>query len=269
MAKTFKKPYRIRRKKQLLKNKFFLLGVAAFLIGSGIFYLICLAPFSQIKAITISGCQKVQAGDLEKAILSQIEKNIGFLDTQSIFLADSQKITVEILKNFPQIETINFKKDLPDNLKVLVKEREPVAVLQQNDKSFFIDNGGLAYEEVLGSVWPGLIIKNQTLSSALKPGQIAVKENLLAQILKINSALTKDLKINTTGIEIASEQRLNVKTTLGFEIYFNLKGDIDWQIAELKIILENKIPSAKRRNLNYIDLRFDRVFVSPEGLISD
>ncbi len=265
----YKKPYRIKRKKPILKNRFFWFGILFLVLAGGIFYLVCFAPFFQIRAINISGCQKVQTQELENAIKSQIVKNIAFFNTQSIFLVNSGKIAAEIIKNFPQIEKINLQKDLLDKLVVSVGERKPAALLCQGEKCFLIDKNGVAYEETSEADYRGPKIKSQILLSEIKPGEIVVETNLMLQILKINSKLRDDLKIALQEFDIASEQRLNVKTVSGWEVYFNLKGDIDWQIMELKTILENKIPPKNWRNLDYIDLRFDRVFVSPEGVIED
>jgi len=57
-------------------------------------------------------------------------------------------------------------------------------------------------------------------------------------------------------VSIISEERLNAKTSEGWEIYFNLEGDINWQLTKLGAVLEKEIPPEKRENLEYIDLRF-------------
>lgn len=152
---------------------------------------------------------------------------------------------------------------------MLIEERKLAATLCQDKRCFFVDKNGIAYEEISEANYQGPKIKNQILLSEIKLGENAVIVDLMAQILKIYSKLSDDLKITLQEFDIASEQRLNVKTAGGWEIYFNLKGDIHWQITELKTILENKIPPKNWKNLEYIDLRFDRVFVSPVGLISD
>jgi hypothetical protein len=265
----YKKSYPIKRKKPILKNRFFWFGILFLILGGGIFYLVCLAPFSQIKKINISGCQKVQTQELEAAIKDQVVKNIAFFNTQSIFLANADKITAEILKTFPQIEKINFKKNLPDNLAIFVEERKPSALLCQSEKCFFVDKNGIAYEETSEKSFEGPKIKNQSLSSEIKLGQIVISGDLMSQILKINSKLAGDLKITLQEFDVVSDQRMNLKTASGWEVYFNLKGDMNWQITELETILKNKILPKNWKNLVYIDLRFDRVFVSPEGLIAD
>ncbi len=265
----YRKPYRIKRKKPILKNRFFWFTILFLFLGAGIFYLVCFAPFFQIKVINISGCQKVKIQELENAINGQIVKNIAFFKTQSIFLANSNKISAEIIKNFPQIEKISLQKDLLGKLAVLVEERKSAALLCQGEKCFFVDKTGVAYEETFGTDYQGPKIRNQILSSEIKLREVAVSGDLMSQILKINSKLSGDLKIVLQEFDIVSEQRMDVKTASGWEVYFNLKGDIEWQTIELKTILEDKILPKNWKNLRYIDLRFDRIFVAPEGLLTN
>lgn len=264
-----KRAYKIKKKRNIFKSRLFRLGSLFLVLGLGIFWAICFAPFSQIKAVKISGCQKLQPSDLEAAIKGEIQRSIVFIKTQSIVLANSKKITAEILENFPQIEKITLKKNLTGNLEISIKERGPAALLCQYDKCFFIDANGVAYENFLEDNWSGLKINNQALPEAIELGQIVISQDLLSKILKINSIMTSDLGIDLRDVKIVSEQRMNLETKTGWQVYFNLKSDFDWQITELKTILENKISPQNRRNLKYIDLRFDRVFISPEGLVSD
>jgi cell division septal protein FtsQ len=263
----YKKPYKIKRKKNIFKNRLFLLGMLIlFLLGAGV-YLVCFAPFSQVKTVTVTGCQKVKTADLQDNIKSQVARKIFFLETQSIFLANSQVIMSEILNKFPQIEKVSLTKKMPNGLEILVKEREPAVFLCQNSQCFLVDKNGIAYESA--TINSGLLpIENKTLVSIIELGQTVIDMNLLSKILEINSVLN-NLGIKSNGIEIASEQRMNAKIADGWQAHFNLKGDLSWQATELKTVLENKISPKNWRNLDYIDLRFDRVFVSPEGLVVD
>lgn len=275
-----RRPYRIKKRKSVLKNRFFWLIVFVLMMTGGIFYLFCFYKFFQIKEIKISGNQKVSVQDLENTIESQIVFRVIFFQTKSIFLADEGKINNVVLENFTQITNVNIKKDFPDALIVEIEERKPVAifcqtqqdqatssgqmVLGQYEKNFFIDREGVIFEESLEPDSQRVKIKNQSLSSEIKLGEKAVDEKILSQILDIELKLEKELKVALEEITVVSEQRLNAKTKEGWEIYFNLKGDLSWQITKLGAVLENKIPFQKRKNLKYIDLRFEKIYISPE-----
>jgi len=55
---------------------------------------------------------------------------------------------------------------------------------------------------------------------------------------------------------IVSEARFEAKTLEGFQIYFNFQEDLDWQLTKLKAVLEEEISQERRKNLEYIDVRF-------------
>ena len=60
---------------------------------------------------------------------------------------------------------------------------------------------------------------------------------------------------------LVSNSRFNAKTQEGWEIYFNPKENLDWQLTELALVLKQKIPPDERKNLEYIDLRFNKVYI--------
>jgi hypothetical protein len=90
----------------------------------------------------------------------------------------------------------------------------------------------------------------------LKLGERAVTKEKISKILEIKSKLEDILKIQIKKADLISEKRLNVKTFEGWDIYFNLKKDLDWQLTKLKAVLDEKIPEEKRKDLEYVDLRF-------------
>jgi len=246
--------FKVRRKILILKNRFFgsvILFFIAFLI---IFYLVYFYSFFQIKKIEISGNQKVSTEDIKNLIEINLPIKILFFNSKSIFLADLKKIEEEILNQFPQIGKVNFRRSFPEKLVFLVEERKPVAIFEKGEELFFIDNEGIIFEKVSGNDnW--LIIRDPNFRREPKLGEVIVEKEKISQILKIQSGL-KELKIEIVSTEIASQQRINVKTVEGWEIYFNPQNDVSQQVFNLGLILKEKISPEERRNLEYVDLRF-------------
>jgi len=264
----YKKSYRIKKKKSVLrifKSKIFWL-VFLFLVVSGtIFYFVVFSSFFQIKEIKISGNIKVSVEDLRNNIAEQIDKRIIFFNTKSIFLANLKKINKMLLEKFPQIAKVDLDRKLPDSLMVQIEERKPVAVLC-NSECFFIDKNGVVFEKISEIPLEMLIIKAENIDKELNflKGAKLLEKEQLNQILKINSKLKDDLKIPVERILTISKKRINAKTSEGWEIYFNPEKDLEWQLTELSILLKERIPLEKRRNIEYIDLRFDKIFIFPE-----
>jgi len=82
-----------------------------------------------------------------------------------------------------------------------------------------------------------------------------IERDYLEKILKIQKYLFEELKLGTKEFLVFS-QRLNVKTDEDWEIYFDPRGDLNWQLTKLNSVLKEKIPPEKRKDLEYIELRF-------------
>jgi len=254
----YRKPYRIKRKKPFFRNRFFWLSISFLLFIGGIFYLICFVSFFQIKEIKILGNQKISAANLENIVKENITKNFLFFNSKSIFLLDKNKIKSELSKTFPQIEKEDLKRELPNTLILEIEEKKEIGCFCRNEICFFIDKKGVIFEKVSQTCPLSLIIKDSK-EEEISFGQKIVEENILLKIQEIQQKLKESLQITTSEFNI-SEEKLIVKTLDGWEIYFNPEKDINLQLNKLEPLLESEIPPEKRGNLEYIDLRFSKIF---------
>jgi cell division protein FtsQ len=273
--RNYRKPYKAKKKRSIFKNRFLWLGILILAIFSGGFYLICFHSFFQIKVIEISGNEKVSAESLENLLNEKISQKFLFLPSQSIFLAHFNEIKREILRDFPQVSETELRRKLPHTLLLQIKEREPVAVFCQTDKMFFVDKEGIIFE----SLDPNMTKQDfatfkKEADGEINLGEKIIEEEQLAKILEVESRLKNQLKIlteeekssfstlaNTLVIEeifVVSEIRFDVKTSEGFKIYFNFKEDLGWQLTKLRAVLEEEVPPEKRKDLEYIDVRFGK-----------
>jgi len=265
----YRRPHRIRKKKSIFRSRFFWIALLVLFFLGAIFYFLIFSPIFQIKGIKISGNKKIQSQEVEGLIKEKINQRLLFFPTKSIFLINSKKIVNSLLENFPQVEKIKLKRKLPTTLIVEIKERSPLAIFCQEENCFFLDKTGTIFEEGpedgeedKSSSSPfaaardyDLIIKSQNRKE-ISLGQEIIQEEKLISILEIQEKLKTNLKIVSKEFIIQNGDRVNVKTTEGWEIYFDLKNSLDWQLTKLSLVLEKEIPPEKRGNLEYIDLRF-------------
>ena len=256
--KNYRKPHRIKKKKPVYKNRIFTLSILFAVLFFGIFYLSCFFPYFQIEKINISGNYKVSADNIKNIVQSQIDQKILFLPSKSIFLADINEASRDILNGFPQIAEINIKRDFFDELDVVVIERDALANFCQNNSCFLIDKNGIIFEES-SSTTDFIKITDKASAEVFLLGETAMEKEQLFKILDIYTKLNTDLKIPVEEFTVSPEDRLIVLTREGWEVYFYLKGDIDWQMTKLKAVLDEKIPQAKRKDLQYIELRFENL----------
>ncbi len=290
----YKKFYRAKKRKSIIRlilySRVFWLSCLVLIILGVVFYLVIFSSFFQIEEISIRGNKKVSTENLKSIINNRINKKIFFLNSKSIFLANLEEMSKEILEKFPQISDTDLKRDFPDIVTVKIEERKAIGVwcqphtlnaesiesvenntekVQGQDSNYFyVDKEGIIFEKEKGDPVSSQNLRIRNLVSSIEDiqlGKKVIEKEQLNQILKIESKLKNDLKIPLREISIISEKRLNAKTAQGWEIYFNPKKDIDWQLKELDFLLEEKIPPDKRRNIEYVDLRFEKIYVFPEN----
>ena len=283
--KTFRKQYRIKKRKSIfrfLKNRFFWLGFLILASAGGIFYLFCFYPKIQIREIKVYGPegklsasygvnnQGISFEDIQRLVEEKISHKILFFYSRSIFLVNSREIKNTLFEKYPQIESLNLKRNFPSTLFLEIIERTPVGIwcMGETQKCFSFDKEGIIFAanpeiSFNGSVnSPQEILKITDFMEKESPnlGEGIIDKNLLSSIENIKTNLKE---INVVPVEFVlpdEEGRLNVKTVSDFEIYFNSKDDLNWQTTELSQVLEKEIPQKNWGNLEYIDLRFSKIY---------
>jgi cell division septal protein FtsQ len=259
-SQSFRKPHKVKRKKPFFRNRFFWVALLILITFGALFYLFFFFSFFQTKEIKISGNQKIKTSDLEKEINPLTVKKFWNISTRSIFLISSSRIKTELLKNFPLIGSINIHKKFPDSLILEIEERKPVADFCLDSLCFLADQKGIIFENSDGVSKNFIKIRDTQQKPVPSLGEKVVDENVLNFALKVKTKLEERLKIDAEEFTLISPERLNLKTSEGWEIFFDLKSDLTWQIEKLILVLESEIPPKKRGNLEYIDLRFSRVY---------
>ncbi|MBZ9578656.1 FtsQ-type POTRA domain-containing protein [Patescibacteria group bacterium] len=254
-VRSFRKPYRIKRKKSIFKNRFFWLTFLILILSGAIFYFFVFSSFFQVKRIIISGNESVSKEGIVAVVEYNLEKKNLFFPTKSVFLVNLDKIKKDILNSFPQIAEIEIGRGFPDVLNIIVIERLRLATWCQKDNCFLLDNEGVIFKETHLEGDLIEIIDTQKIDSVVVLGEKVIEKDYLEKILKIQKNLSEELRIGVEEFVIFNE-RLNVKTSDGWEIYFDPKEDLNWQITKLSLVLEEKIPPENRKDLEYIELRF-------------
>jgi len=256
-----KKRYRIKKKKSIFKNKFFWIIISIILFLGFSLWLIIFSQIFQIKTVLVSGNEKISINEIEQSVYLRTETKLLFLNTKSIFLIDTKSIENDILKNYPIIDNLKIKKLLPSSLSIEMVERKKIALWSKTDTYFAIDKKGIAFEETNKEPKEDLVIISKQHEGEVSLKSEVINEKILSQILTIKKTISDKINIETNEFTIfESEARLNVKTTENWEIYFYLEGDLNWQLIELELTLEKQLPQEKRHNLEYIDLRFSKVY---------
>jgi hypothetical protein len=245
----------------VMKSKLFAKILFSFIIICVAVYIILFSQIFQIKYIDISYTQRISAQEIQSIVEKDVQNKVLIWETRNIFFVDTDKIQKNILNIFPEIIGIDASKKFPNKIYIDVEERNQSALLLWQDKKFFLDSHGVVFEQVsdVNANFDMLKIKTCFLHSEPKLGDEVIEPEILSKIFIIETKLRK-LEIPIEIIEIASNSRVNVKTQETWEIYFNTNSDVALKAGELGMVLKEKIPPENRGELEYIDLRFDKIF---------
>lgn len=251
---TFRKPHRIKKKRPIFKNRLFWLGILTSIFIISVFYFLFFSEIFQIEKITIAGEKEVSREGIRLVVAKNIEKKILFFRTKSIFLINLSKMKEDILNDCPRIAEVIVERRFPDALNVSIKKRTEIAIWCQEGQCFLLDQEGVIFEETTLEE-EFIKIVNQRNITPPAPGERVIDKDYLEDILKIQEKLNEEIKIETKEFIVLLD-RLRIKTTDDWEIYLDPQGDIEWQLTKLNLVLFEEIPSERRKDLEYIELRF-------------
>ncbi|MGB9743492.1 MAG: cell division protein FtsQ/DivIB [Minisyncoccales bacterium] len=262
----YRKPHFFKKRKPLYRYLFFRLTILILIFLSLLIYFLFFTDYFQIKKINLTNAastdeQQFSQKDLLAAIQNKTENKILFLNSHSIFLFRINQTEKEILHEFPQLEKIEIQRQFPDTLNILIIPRKELAVFCLVDNCYLLDKEGIIFNPTgeANSLLKIIDTRNETRPQL---GEKVIGEQELDYFLKIKSQLEQDFNILINRFILSSE-KLTVVTQDGWEIYFDLKNNMDWQLTKLKILLQEKITPKQRANLEYIELRFGN-FANPK-----
>ncbi|MFH1714560.1 MAG: cell division protein FtsQ/DivIB [Candidatus Nealsonbacteria bacterium] len=249
-----RKPHNFKRKKSILKTSLFwfvFLGIALF---SFFVYLFLFSETFQVKEITVSGQKEVSGENIILLAKEESRKKTGPFEINSIFLLSSSELEKLILDDFVKISEVKVRKHFFGKLEIDVKERVRLFVFCQQDECFLLDKEGVIFEKVEAKEYADLTMRDDSKNPVL--GEAVVSKEELEKMTVIYSEIDSGLKIFLDELLVVNEDRWNVLTSQGWEIYFNPKEDLNWQLTKLSALLEEKIPLESMEDLDYVELRF-------------
>lgn len=256
-----RKKYQIKRKKSLLKNRILWTMLLIVSFFGGLSYLVIFSPVFQINALVILGNESIASQEVQQAIWPKIEKQILGFKTKSIFLAETKSLKNQLLGQFLEIDELKIKKILPKSLVLELKERKVLGLWCWENNCFHFDKKGIIFESQTTTPENALTIDSKQPQIEISLGKRAIDEKTLSAIMLVQQTMAEKAKITANNFTLSeNDGRLHAKTTENWEAYFDLKGDVNWQLVRLELLLDKTLPLEKRRGLEYIDLRFSKIF---------
>lgn len=245
-----KKKYK-KKRKSVFRSKIAGL-ILVLIIFAGFFsYLFFFSYFFQVKEIQVSGDIEKRER-LRQIVADLLNQEIFSINSRSIFLADLKEVKKEVLSAFPELKEISIKRKLPSFIVVEAEERTKAAVWCQ-EECFDIDEQGVAFEKADKAA--GAIVAGVGAPNKISVADKVIDENYLKTLLEIKNSL-EQADILVQEILISEQEKIEAVTGQGWKIYFDEKDNVKEAIFNLNLVIKEKIPTEKIKNLEYIDLRF-------------
>lgn len=257
--KISRKKHSIKKTKSVLKNRWFWTVLLLCLLTAGLTYTFLFSEFFQVKEIRIYGAEKISSSSAQDLLWPKISARILGIESKSIFLVDTKALQAALKEKFPEIDTLKIKRVFPQVLQAEISERKSVALWCWDNNCFFVDTKGVIFEP--GAKPFALVINSKEAVFEISPGKKVIEEDMLKQISMIQKTMKDSAKIEAREFTFfEKEKRLNAKTSEGWEVYFDLAGNTNWQLVRLGLLLQKDLPQEKRQGLEYVDLRFSKVY---------
>lgn len=272
------KIHKIRPKRSLFTRLWFWLVILFIIFFLLLSYFVVFYPGFQILNLTVSGNEKVSSKNIEDLIFNKIDNKMFSIfqweaRSRSIFLVDNNKLSRDLLEEFPGIEKTAISKKFPQTLVLVITERKPLgAFCTKENQCFLIDDSGVIFEALTGVPVGVTIVRQLVEDGEIFTGKKVIEKNIIDAIYTIQKNLKDNFQIDLKDALVSNPLRLDVKTIENWKIYFDLSEttDIGSQIAKLGLLLNNELTSGKRGGLRYIDLRpKDRAIVCDNSICGE
>ncbi len=187
-------------------------------------------PFFYVSSIEVKGNVNTTSEEIEKIILLDDKSNIFWVNDRKMELA---------IETLPYVESANIKKNVPNQLIVEVKEREPVAYLLYNKNSYiYIDKEGYVLEVSSKPLEGKPFVTGVKYENFLLNEPLVFERNYIIQMIDTLNSNIEKYKLQNYQITIDLLEDFNVKLkindiTVGLGEFEN----IDKKMRYLKSIL--------------------------------
>jgi len=205
------------------------------------------SSYLSVKNIEISG-----------SLNPEVKKEIDNFYGKNILTFSPGKIKNDLIVKQSSIKDIEIYRGLPNTLKVQVSVREPVLGWKSQDKKYFIDKNGVAFElnDTDLSIIGDKKIPNveDTKNIAVEPGKEIVTEDFVLFMQNFSEKLKNDFNIQVNAIKVSETTfQAEIETDQGFRLIVSTISSLDNELKSLKRVLDEKRPDIHE----YADLRIE------------
>ncbi len=284
--KRIKRNFFLEKRKKRKKIKLFLFFI--FLFAAAI-YFIFWSGFFKIKKVNIvrkeNAYHHLSNKEIEEIVGKILKKRRFLIFPQNNLLFFSKNLVKEEIEKRLPIEEIDISRLLiKKEIKIVIKDKLPVLVLEMKNKFYYLDKEGKpikSFDKRIENNLPLILFKSSLEEDKhkKKEGEEGKEENLKKKEIKKKilspqiskerakfiQQINKELPKSVSGLKAVSFiildpdfSDLQVITSQNYSLYFDQEIPLKMQLDHLSLVINKKL---KDKNLDYIDLRYkDRIY---------
>ena len=208
------------------------------------------SPFFSVHETVVQGCKKVT----EKEILELA----GIAPSTNIMSVNLERIS-RTIETHPWVRSVSVGKEFPGRIIISITEREPVALLREDDTLYLVDREGEVFKKFSASD----NIELPVLAGIYAYGRVD------RDLLKKAFELIANLSGRSTFPATRDISEIHADKIYGFTVFTNDRklihlgfGDYEMKFAHLNRLLRDAVPQAEDGGFVKIDLEnMNRVIV--------
>ena len=217
----------------------------------------------------MTGNDRVSGSDVQSLATRDMTSDfLWIFPRASYFFVSTGKISSDILKDFPTVDTVSVHRSGLNSLSINMKEKIPEALWCGDAICTVLDETGTAFDIQSNSATDtNMVILESSTTPAI--GQSPVSGGFPQVLIFINSLAARGL--NPTIADVKTGE-IDITVASSSTIIIDPTKDLTQALANLDLILSNPESPLQKNGISavqYIDLRFDgKVFYKNDGTSS-
>ena len=230
-----------------------------------LFYLFFISSVFTLRTIKVQGISRLPEDQISTYAWTQShERRGGLFKQNNLFFFKTDALAASLAEKF-SFDSLQVHKKWPHTLVVSVSERALAFIWRDANGRSFGDSRGCLVKDT--NVAEADLANYPILEAAAGQNHfnqqncLDVDKNYLQVLFSLNEKLKNHPDLKTARFLLEGEANtLKIDLSIGPDILFNTKDDLDKQLQKLIIIKQEK-SAAEFNGLNYIDLRYgDRAY---------
>lgn len=239
--------------------KLILVAAVAAIFGAA--YFAVFSDYFLVRQVRVSGNRQISVEMVDAWLLkAQAEKYWGILPKNNWLTLNTANLRRILDANTTRILKVSSQRVWPNQIKIVIEERMPVAIWQTGGGDFYLSQDSVLTEQLP----PGYATTTESFLRVLdlsnKPAAVGDQlptQKLLDFLTALKAVWSKQTSSELEEVKLPGRASADViaQSSAGWVAYLDLNSDAQTQARSLGLILSREIPPERIKSLAYIDLR--------------